>query len=283
MDIHRLLGHRFDLFPLRALDSPPPAAPAVRPGTIFPDGVNRMPVMVQGQSNACGTTSLAMILSFLTGTTIDRHDIDHQIRRLDVFSSPRDLITYARQAGLPAEGYNHGSQEELTRFIDAGTPCQLLISADGSHDLSRLHMVVAVAHRPDPLTGGDLFLLHNPARGTVELPGPELERLWAGPAVGFDRYFIAVGRAGTTLPPGRQDGIRGTLTTAQGLADVMNAADRLIHPDHPGSPLADILAIERGAVQAIAGVLTGGLEQAVLDAAENAPPAPPSGWRRLLG
>jgi hypothetical protein len=234
-------------------DSPP----ARIGGTLFPDGNDTMPVLLQGHSNACGTTALAMILGYLTGAPVDRRDIDAQIRRFDVFSAPLDLIEYARRSGLAAEGYNHGTRDELLRFIEGGIPCVLVISADGSHHLADLHCVVPVAHHPDPATGEELFTLHDPARGKVDVPWSELDRLWSGARVGFDHLLIAVGRAGTTLPPGRDSGVHGTLVASQGLAAVMNAVERLIHP-HDADPRPGLAALERGALQAVSGAVEEG-------------------------
>jgi peptidase C39-like protein len=250
------------------------------PGTIFPGGDDTMPMMYQGASNGCGTTCLAMILGYLGSQTVDRHDIDAQIRRYDVFSAPDDLIGYARGAGFAAEGYNHGTQAELQRFIDAGIPCQLLISADGSRDLARLHMVVAVGYHQ---AGGEtVFTVKDPVRGKIDVRWSDLERKWAAPAVGFDHYFIAVARPNTTLPPGRKGGIEGTLRTADGLAAVMNNFHRLAHPTPSDNPLAELGAIEQGVEQALAGAAEAVVSLAS-DAAEDARAALERGLRRLFG
>jgi hypothetical protein len=219
-----------------------------------------------------------MIMSYLTGTTVDRHDIDAEIRRFDVFSAPDDLIGYARRAGLPAEGYNHGTAEDLERFIDAGVPCELLISADGSSNLARLHCVVAVGHHRDPQSGETVFTLHDPVQGQIDTRWSDLERRWSAPPVGFDHYFIAVGRPGTPLPPGRPDGVEGTLAAADGLATVMNSFPPPIHPDRGDDPVADLRAIETGAEHAFAGAV-----RAITDAAEDARGVLETSLRRLFG
>lgn len=69
-------------------------------GSIFPDSAESsepMPPQKQGNTNACGTTSLAMIMSYLLGRHIAHEQIDDEIRRLDSFSSPNDLVVYAAQ------------------------------------------------------------------------------------------------------------------------------------------------------------------------------------------
>src|SRR5438270_11413614 len=50
-----------------------------------------MPDYYQGQTNGCGTTSLAMIMSYL-GIPETQADIDGAIRRMDVFTNPTDIL-----------------------------------------------------------------------------------------------------------------------------------------------------------------------------------------------
>ena len=54
-----------------------------------------MPDYYQGQTNGCGTTSLAMIMSYL-GIPETQGDIDGAIRRMDIFTSPTDILDFAR-------------------------------------------------------------------------------------------------------------------------------------------------------------------------------------------
>lgn len=63
-----------------------------------------MEVLTQ-QGPACGTTSLAMIVGFLTeDSSVTPEGIDQEIRKLPgMFSAPVDLIAYARSKGLQAE------------------------------------------------------------------------------------------------------------------------------------------------------------------------------------
>src|SRR5579871_2163072 len=65
-----------------------------------------MPDYNQGQTNGCGTTSLAMIMTYL-GIPETQGDVDGAIRRMNIFTSPTDILDFARSKGLSAEGYNH--------------------------------------------------------------------------------------------------------------------------------------------------------------------------------
>src|SRR5882672_2098048 len=76
-----------------------------------------MPPVDQGDTLACGTSSLAMIMNYL-GVHVSRQDIDSEVRRVDQGAMPQPLIDYAREHGLEAEGYNHGSWDEIKSYID---------------------------------------------------------------------------------------------------------------------------------------------------------------------
>ena len=98
---------------------------------LLPD-VASMPFETQGSSNACGTTSLAMVMSYL-GVPETKEAIDSVIRRMNVFSSPADLIGFARDHGLQAQGYNHGTWADIEEDAGRGAPCILLINAGYSY------------------------------------------------------------------------------------------------------------------------------------------------------
>src|SRR6185436_14787268 len=66
----------------------PPGRPVGTPAgstetTIFGSGNDTMPFLDQGTTNGCGTTSLAMITSYLTGRPISQAQVDHEVRRMD--------------------------------------------------------------------------------------------------------------------------------------------------------------------------------------------------------
>src|SRR5581483_11886772 len=84
--------------------------------------VASMPFDAQGSSNACGTTSLAMVMSYL-GVPETKEAIDAVIRRMDIFSSPEDLVDFAREHGLQGQGYNNGSWGDIETFVGRGEPC----------------------------------------------------------------------------------------------------------------------------------------------------------------
>jgi hypothetical protein len=62
---------------------------------------NDLGVVPQGQggTNACGTTSLAMLLTYW-GKPTDHVKIDQAIRRMDMPTSPDDVVRYAESQGM---------------------------------------------------------------------------------------------------------------------------------------------------------------------------------------
>src|SRR5688572_12130624 len=79
---------------------------------------DRMPFNDQGDSNGCATTSLSMVFEYF-GIHMSREEIDQAIRRGDNFlgSSVDDILEFARDHGLEAEGYNNGTWEEVKSMI----------------------------------------------------------------------------------------------------------------------------------------------------------------------
>ncbi len=232
--------------------------------TRIPDA-DKMPFLDQGTQNACGTTTLAMIMSYLTGKSFTTADIDSVIRRMNTFTSPNDIIEFARDNGLAAEGYNHGSFEEVKSMIDKGFPVQTLIQADKQgmgYNIDGQHYIAITGYETDPVTGEEFILYHDPnlgddpATAAVEggeqkMPVKEFERMWGNVGFGFDNYFMAFGPPGSTLPPGRNDGIEGVLGTLDGVTNITNGLDRIGSFDSVGSVVHGIFQFPGGLAQTI--------------------------------
>ena len=139
----------------------------------------------------------------LTGQPYTREQIDASIRRTDVCTSPQQIVQYSRDHGLSAEGYNHGSAEELRGFIDNGQPVQLIVSADGSGDVGKLHYVAVVGYYTDAAGNMTGVRVHNSGTGQVEdWDMKELEDKWSSAKPSFDHFFIAHAPGGDlTCPP----------------------------------------------------------------------------------
>ncbi len=221
---------------------------------LLPD-VASMPFETQGSSNACGTTSLAMVMSYL-GVPETKEAIDSVIRRMNVFSSPADLIGFARDHGLQAQGYNHGTWADIEEDAGRGAPCILLINAgysypDGS-SISGFHYVVAAGHGIDPVNGQRYAVLHDPNYGTdMALYEADLITMGGNVGWGFAGYYMAFAPGSASpLPPGNSTGIQGALGALGGVANITNGLASVIEPASAGG-------VTRGIVQVAGGVIGG--------------------------
>jgi len=225
-------------------------------GNSLPNHETQMPYFDQGSTNGCGTTSLAMVMSYL-GIPMTQGDIDHEIRRMNIFSAPDRLLDFARDNGLAAQGYNNGSWDEMTGFIDQGIPIIAMIDAGGEGNVADLHYIAVTGYREDPATGEKFVIMHNPAAGganpTTEMPLDDFLSKWKDLPGGFNNYFMAIAPKGTALPPGRDDGIVATTAVTEGIAQLTNGIDRIIHPDSFGGVFRGAFEFGGGLVETVAG------------------------------
>jgi uncharacterized protein YvpB len=202
-----------------------------------------MPFYIQ-QGNACGTTTLAEIMTYL-GKTMTQVDVDKAIRRDNVFTAPEDMIQFARDNGLEAEEYNNGTWDQVKQQIDAGHPVQALVEGDasvpvmdgsyrGNFSVNGLHYIAITGHGTDPATGQDYVVYHDPNRGTEQrMSVSDFEKMWGNVPGGYHNYYQAYGAAGSNLPEGTDSifndansGIQGTQGTLNGVANILNGWDR---------------------------------------------------------
>jgi hypothetical protein len=244
------------------------ALTASDPATKLPNVDTDMPFYEQ-VGNACGTTTLAEIMTYL-GVTMTQDDIDSVIRRMNTFTAPDDMIEFARQHGLEAEGYNHGSWEEVKAMIDAGHPVQAMVNGDdsvavngGSESFSvdGLHYIAITGYGTDPATGEEFVVYHDPNRTTEQrMSVSDFEKMWGDVPGGYDNYFIAYGKEGANLPPGRDDGIESTNGVLNGVTNITNGLDRIFSPDSFGDWFHGLPQFVGGLVQTV-GSFVGGLFQ----------------------
>jgi hypothetical protein len=246
------------------------ASPLILPATSGPKtlpDVDKMPYYEQ-QGNACGTTTLAEIMSYL-GVPMTQADVDAAIRRTDIFTAPGDMIEFARDHGLEAEGYNHGTWQEVKAMIDAGHPVQALVSGDDSvvvngtsnFSVDGLHYIAITGYGRDAATGQEYVVYHDPNRTTEQrMSVADFEKMWGDVPAGFDNFFIGYGPGGSNLPFGRDDGIEGTLGALNGVTNMTNGFDRVISFDSPGSVLHGLLQAPGGFLQTIGAGIGGGVQ-----------------------
>jgi hypothetical protein len=214
-------------------------------GESYLPNVNRMPYLDQGTTNGCGTTSLAMAMTYL-GVPKTRTEIDSSIRRMDVLSAPGDLMEYARTNGLKTWSFNRGRFEDLVKQIDAGNPCICLINANYQYPAPKssrihgFHYVVVSGYRLDKQRDASLVVFHDPNAGDdtsgpgfdVEATLADFRSVWDDVGWGFRRYYISIAVSGSSIFekeewPRHLTGAEGTVGTLKGVADLCNGLDRI--------------------------------------------------------
>jgi hypothetical protein len=244
-----------------------------------------MPPVDQGSSKACGTSSLAMIMNYL-GVPVTRQQIDSEVRRVDEGAMPQPLIDYARERGLNAEGYNHGSWDEIKRHIDSGTPVQALINTKADGDPANGHFVAVVGFRTDPKTGKEQIGFRNSANGgKVDwMDRAEFENKWTNHFAGFDKFFIAYAPAGKELPPARWDGVEALSAMGNGSWNVLNNFDRIVDPRNAGDFVHGLIGLPGGVAQTLGGAVGFGIQTAGAWLDQRVGDIPVLGWvARPLG
>jgi len=231
-------------------------APAGGGGHIPEEGPtgNTMPFYDQGDTQGCGTTSLAMVLKYF-GVDISREAIDKVLRRTDssAGSNPGDLIEFARDHGLEAEGYNNASWEDMKAMIDQGYPCIASIGTGGGR-----HLITITGYE----TGADgkvRVLYHDPEHGDEagvkgteqKMTLDEFKQKWGQDDFGFKNYFMAFAPGGTDLPAGDDKGAEGALGTHAGAVNVLNGFDRIFSPDDFGDVVHGIPQFFGGLLQTV--------------------------------
>lgn len=135
----------------------------------------------QGNTNGCGTTSLAMLLSYWKGQpgAFTREKIDSSIRHFNLFTAPQNVASYARDNGMRAEAVNNAKVEDLTKLLDQGVPVQILYDPDGDGSDEALHYVVATDYTKDEKGNVTGIKIADPAGGREKtVPIEEFKTRW---------------------------------------------------------------------------------------------------------
>jgi hypothetical protein len=101
----------------------------------------------QGNTNACGTTSLANVMTHW-GMPRNHDQIDDSIRAFDMFTAPDKLVEYARNNGMRAELKNDATLDDIARMVDQGAPPIVLIDPDSDSN-ANLHYVTVTGYNRD--------------------------------------------------------------------------------------------------------------------------------------
>ncbi|VVB52345.1 Peptidase_C39 like family protein [uncultured archaeon] len=220
----------------------------------------------QGHTNACGTTTLAYTLRYITGRDYTPATIDSAIRASSaassfgddagMFTDPISMIEYARRQGVNAEIYQNGDFTQIRRLIDQGHPVILDISAKGDTDINNGHWLVVVAYcsRPTETPGAyeTVYGVYNPWGYQYEIEESRLAKYWGPLELGgfvplWTRLYVLV--SNNPLPPGDTENIRAKLAVGQSLTMMTTGAEHLASGDVGGIP--------QGLIEMVGGTVTG--------------------------
>jgi hypothetical protein len=101
----------------------------------------------QGNTNACGTTSLANVMTHW-GMPRNHDQIDDSIRAFEMFTAPDKLVEYARNNGMRAEMKVDASLDDIAKMIDQGAPPIVLMDPDEDNNAT-LHYVTVTGYNRD--------------------------------------------------------------------------------------------------------------------------------------
>lgn len=241
----------------------------------------------QGKTNACGTTSLSMIMSFWKNQpgAYSKELLDPEIRQFDLPSSPHNLMEYARGQGFRASARNGSNLAEIKRLIDLGIPPQVLINppkaemqANGRLGLGAsqwtddwdtvLHYTVVTNYTTDKDGNLVSVVLQDPQLGNLVVPAADFDRWWSnlkvvGQDTGISRMILAVAPGDDTPVAGRDGVVRAArdlqLPATDGISPAAMWFDVLTKGTNATGRTADGIA---GAVRSAWDGLTGGIASA---------------------
>lgn len=126
----------------------------------------------QGDTNGCGTTSLAMLLSFWKGKdgAFTREQIDGSIRRFNMPTSPLNIVKYAEDNGFRSKAVN-GSVEQLQSYVDKGVPVQIMYDPNNDGSDAVLHYVDVIGFEKDASGKVTGVKIADPAMGEMGVDG----------------------------------------------------------------------------------------------------------------
>ena len=131
----------------------------------------------QGHTNACGTTSLANVMTYW-GMPRTHDQIDKSIRPFDMFSAPDKLVSYARDNGLRAELKNDASLEDLAHAVDQGSPPIVLIDPDSDKN-ANMHYITVTGYSRDANGKIDQLAIADSAGGyRYTTPAADFQKKW---------------------------------------------------------------------------------------------------------
>lgn len=183
--------------------------------------------VVATDPNACGTTTLSMILAtrgLIPPTLEAAKAVDDAVRRWGGFSAPDDLEKFAESKGLHSEGYNDQSFGDIKNHLGAGRSVMAMINGGSNPHWIAIQNV-------SEKNGQEFVTYADPADGaTHTVTRQEFEAMWAKPmdsqggfVNGLMNYknFIQVFDS-KPVPASNDFSIAYTQAAADGITDITN-------------------------------------------------------------
>ena len=131
----------------------------------------------QGNTNACGTTSLANVMTHF-GKPRTHEQIDQSVRAFDIFSAPDRLVDYARSNGMRADIKNDASLDDITRMVDQGAPPIVLMDPDATNNPNLHYITVTGYNRGANGQVSDVVLADSAGGRRYTMPAGEFQQRW---------------------------------------------------------------------------------------------------------
>ena len=193
--------------------------------------------------NACGTTSLAMVLANrnrMAPTLAAARRLDRSVRPAGLFTAPHDIRRAARERGLGSACLNGSNFAELKARLDAGNSVIAMVRGGKTP-----HWVVVQSIQRDPDSGMFWVRVADPGcHQPYRMPWNAFAKKWQAPLSGFSdalnglagfrNYLIAFDSKPERLPPSRATHALGTQIVADGVTDVANGLKRASRADFRG-------------------------------------------------
>jgi len=150
----------------------------------------------QGNTNACGTTSLANVLTYW-GKPTTHEQVDSDIRHFDLFTAPDKIVEYARDHGMRAELKADASVDDLAKMVDQGVPPIVLMDPDSDKNANLHYMTVTGYNRDASGKITDLVMADSAGGDRYTMPAEEFQKKWdnlkmGGISTGLNNVMISV-------------------------------------------------------------------------------------------
>jgi hypothetical protein len=237
--------------------------------------------------NACGSIALWLALGQFGRATQDWRQLDAELRPWTLGTSPGVLVDGARDRGLQANVYNHGTFDELERESRHGRAVLVM------GDVEPSWMRVRRAWR-DSL-GRKWVESETPGGAREVLRYEAFEPFWrdqrlGGVPTGYDRMYVLIDRAkARPLPTTTADDVLAVMTVTDGAQTFVRGVDALLRGQTLGGLSRAVGGVAAtcfgtlGAVMALPGLWLKGLGGTLLDVARDALAGPAVAGGVLVG